>query len=87
MEDLRLESWSIARQLNALHESVGHICGVRVAAIDIGGTGHRDIVRPTLAGHDRRQLLEGLRQQDALLRQQIRDLVAKLPVRSPADQV
>ncbi len=90
MEEVRCESWSIARQLNALYESVGHICGVRVTAIDIGVASHRDLdlVRPTLpAGDDRQQLLEGLRQQDGLLRQQIRDLIAKLPIRTPADQV
>lgn len=90
MDEVRCESWSIARQLNALYESVGHICGVRVTAIDIGQ--HRDhLVRPTLPlpaeDDDRQQLLEGLRQQDGLLRQQIRDLIAKLPIRTPADQV
>lgn len=93
MDEVRCESWSIARQLNALYESVGHICGVRVTAIDIGQ--QRDhLVRPTLLlpllpteDDDRQQLLEGLRQQDGLLRQQIRDLIAKLPIRTPADQV
>jgi hypothetical protein len=93
MEDLQYESWAIARQLNALYESVGEICGVRVTAIDISLT-NRDIIRPTLLvdnndvdGHEvGQQLLEGLRQQDGLLRQQIRDLIAKLPIRTP-DQV
>jgi hypothetical protein len=95
MDEVRCESWSIARQLNALYESVGHICGVRVTAIDIGQQQQRDhLVRPTLLlpllpteDDDRQQLLEGLRQQDGLLRQQIRDLIAKLPIRTPADQV
>ncbi|EFX88222.1 hypothetical protein DAPPUDRAFT_96436 [Daphnia pulex] len=90
MDEVRCESWSIARQLNALYESVGHICGVRVTAIDIGQQQRDHLVRPTLAlpaeDDDRQQLLEGLRQQDGLLRQQIRDLIAKLPIRTPADQ-
>ncbi|XP_046449372.1 coiled-coil domain-containing protein 112-like [Daphnia pulex] len=91
MDEVRCESWSIARQLNALYESVGHICGVRVTAIDIGQQQRDHLVRPTLLplpteDDDRQQLLEGLRQQDGLLRQQIRDLIAKLPIRTPADQ-
>lgn len=97
MDEVRCESWSIARQLNALYESVGHICGVRVTAIDIGQQQQQQrdhLVRPTLLlpllpteDDDRQQLLEELRQQDGLLRQQIRDLIAKLPIRTPADQV
>lgn len=83
MEDLRYESWSIGRQLNAVYESVEQICGVHIAAIDISPD---STIRPTLVNDDAQehlqQLLEGLRQQEGLLRQQIRDLVAKLPVRT-----
>lgn len=95
MEELKYESWAIARQLNALYQSVGQICGVHVTAIDISSSScntNRDIIRPTLVGNNivddehRQQLLEELLQQDGLLRQQIRDLIAKLPIRSP-DQV
>ncbi|KAI9563122.1 hypothetical protein GHT06_010579 [Daphnia sinensis] len=82
MEDLRYEGWSIGRQLNAVYESLEHICGIHVAAVDIS----RDCVRPTLVNDETeehlQQLLEGLRQQEGLLRQQIRDLIAKLPIRT-----
>ncbi|XP_032788963.2 coiled-coil domain-containing protein 112 [Daphnia magna] len=87
MEDLRYEGWSIGRQLNAVYESLEQICGVHVAAVDIS----RDCVRPTLVNDETeehlQQLLEGLRQQEGLLRQQIRDLIAKLPIRTNDEAV
>ncbi|XP_057368054.1 coiled-coil domain-containing protein 112-like [Daphnia carinata] len=80
MEDLRYEGWSIGRQLNVVYESLEEMCGIHVAAVDISRS------RPTLVNDQTeehlQQLLEGLHQQEGLLRQQIRDLIAKLPVRS-----
>ncbi len=95
MEDLNYQSWSLGRQLNALYETLQQICGLRVPSMNINA--NRD-VRPTLVGggegeDDRfddpaeQMSLEGLRRQEGFLRQQIHDLVAKLPVRRPQDEV
>ena len=87
MEDLRYQSWSLSRQLNALYGTVEEICGARVT-VDKKRDG-----RPTLAAtndddiHQVQMLLDGLRRQDATLRQQIYDLLGKLPLRRPQNEI
>lgn len=89
MEDLRNQTVSLSKKLNALYESVEQICGVSVFEADRDSK--RDI-RPTSAADNNGQqqqqegeqmALDRLRRQEVLLRQQIADLVAKLPVRRP----
>ena len=75
MEDLRYQSWSLGRQLNALYRTLEQICGVAINRDDVGPGGDDPA--------EQQMTLEGLRRQDAILRQQIRDLVAKLPIRQP----
>lgn len=81
MEDVRYQSWSLVRQLNAMYETVEKICGVRVTLVK-----HQQEIRPTFNDStDQQQQLDGLRRQGGLLRQQIQDLIVKLPVRPPQD--
>lgn len=82
MEDLRYQSWSLSRQLNALYGTVEQICGARVT-VD-----KRDAARPVDDDiHQAHMLLDGLRRQDATLRQQIYDLLGKLPLRRPQNEI
>lgn len=81
MEDLRYQSWSLGRQLNSMYEMIEKMCGGGVQV-----TAKRES-RPISVNKDdvdhQQMLLDGLRRQDRLLREQIQDLIAKLPVRGP----
>lgn len=89
MEDLQYQNWCLGRQLSAMYkalEQVGHKVMHSGSKTRGDDKVHPDAGADATAAaddDDRRQLLDELRRQEVLLRQQIRDLIANLPVRQP----
>lgn len=78
LADLQYQGWALGRQLNSLYRALEQVGGVAVAPIE------RQPAVPSVTDQgDVRHLLVGLQKEEAALRLEIRDLLARLPVRPP----